>query len=67
MATAKIRKPERVNWIYFPSSKRPPQLAEDLIAVFNTAGNTISSGTNTLSSNDVLRVLAPGLIAAQPI
>lgn len=58
-----IGKTQGINWIYFPSSKRPPQLAEDVIAIFNAAVSAISSASNNLSSNDVLRVIAPGLAA----
>ncbi len=63
MTTAQARKAQGVNWIYFPSSRRPPQLAQDVITAFDKVGATISSRTNTLSSNEVLRVVAPGLIA----
>jgi hypothetical protein len=52
------------SWRYFPSNSAPPEWVSPLIGVLGSAESTISTeATRTgLSSDQVLAVLAPGLI-----
>ena len=52
------------SWRYFPSNSAPPVWVPPLISILRSAESTISTetGRTGLSSDDVLAVLAPGLI-----
>ncbi len=53
------------NWTYFPANTRPPEWAEGVVAVVEEQEATISTVERRtgLSSDEVLRLLAPGLAA----
>ena len=50
-----------VDWIWFPKSSKPPDLARDIVRVFESAEPEIASESHDLNSNDVLLRIAPGL------
>jgi hypothetical protein len=53
-----------INWVYYPRSMRPPDLAVGVVSAFNDAADKISSDSHELSSNQVLAAIAPGLLKA---
>jgi hypothetical protein len=53
-----------INWIFFPKSKKAPPLALQVVAIFQSATQNISSETHYLDSNEVLRNVSAGLVAA---
>src|SRR5680860_346663 len=52
------------SWRYFPSNAAPPEWVSPLVGVIGSAESTISTETTRtgLSSDEVLAVLAPGLV-----
>lgn len=50
-----------VNWAFFPRSARPTNLAREVVQAFETAHELYSSESHTLSSNQVLQLVAPHL------
>lgn len=53
------------SWTYFPANVRPPRWVEDVVAVVAGAADTIATVDHKtgLTSDHVLRVVAPGLTA----
>ena len=50
-----------INWIYFPKSEKPPQVALDVIEVFNEAESELKARAEEAVSNVVLSIVRPGL------
>lgn len=50
-----------INWIYFPLSDEPTELARKVVAVFESVADSIDSQKNTLQSNEVLAILSDQL------
>lgn len=53
-----------ISWVFFPKSKKAPLLALQVVSIFQSATQEISSEDHYLDSNEVLRKVAPGLVAA---
>lgn len=53
-----------IDWIYYPRSRRPPGLANEVVGAFAAVADSIGSSSHDLNSNAVLAAVAPGLIAA---
>ena len=51
-----------INWIYFPRSDKPTELAIQVVRAFEQAEG-IDSAAHTDNSNFVLRTVSPGLQA----
>jgi hypothetical protein len=50
-----------IEWVFYPRSQEPPDLAREIVKVFEAADSRISSPTHTLSSNETLEQLRAGL------
>lgn len=50
-----------IEWIYFPQSLEPPELARKVVSVFESVESEIGSPKNRYSSNVVLGKVRPGL------
>lgn len=50
-----------IDWIFYPKSKRPPEIARKVISVFEDVADSIDSYSHDLGSNVVLRIVANGL------
>ena len=53
-----------IRWLYYPKSNKPPNIAENIVAVFESVADQIDSETQTLASNDVLASITPQLLDA---
>lgn len=51
-----------INWVYYPRSMKPSDLAVGVVSAFDDVGDQISSVSHELSSNQVLAAIAPGLL-----
>lgn len=51
-----------INWLFFPQSLEPTELARAVVAVFEAFETQIASPHNKLDSNAVLSHLHPGLV-----
>jgi hypothetical protein len=52
-----------IEWIYYPNSRQPSDLARKVVKVFSSAAKRIDSANHELNSNNVLVVVTPGLKA----
>ena len=52
-----------IRWIYFPRSDRPTKLARQIVQAFEANASEIDSGSKTLESNDVLKIVSQALAA----
>ncbi len=52
-----------INWAYYPTASRPPDLVRTIVSVFEGATPDIESRKHELDSNAVLRKVGPGLTA----
>ncbi len=50
-----------INWMYFPKSRQPTDIARAVVESFESVSVSIDSGAHTLKSNDVLAAVAPQL------
>jgi hypothetical protein len=50
-----------IDWIWFPKSSKPHELARGIVAVFQGVESSIASDSHDLPSNGVLLKIAPGL------
>lgn len=50
-----------INWIYFPRSQQPTDIARTVVESFESVFVSIDSGTHDLKSNAVLAAVAPQL------
>ncbi len=50
-----------INWRYFPKSDEAPQIAVDVVSVFENASTRIESTKHDLNSNDVLAEICDDL------
>jgi hypothetical protein len=50
-----------IDWIWFPKSSRPHDLARSIVTVFQNVELSITSDSRDLPSNEVLRKIEPGL------
>jgi len=50
-----------IDWIWFPKSAKPHDLAHLIVGVFQNAEPSITSDAHELDSNEVLREIRPGL------
>lgn len=50
-----------MNWSYYPKNQKIPSNLAQLIAVFSEVDNDISSHTHKFKSDDVLKIIKPGL------
>jgi len=50
-----------IQWRYFPKSRRPTELALQVVAAFTSVADDIDSKTQQYASNQVLVRVAPGL------
>lgn len=53
-----------INWAYYPTCSAPPDIAREVVSIFEDAFPHIESGANKLASNAVLARVANGLSAA---
>ena len=51
----------KTNWIFFPKSEEPPQLAREVVAVFERAAAEIERRFDETVSDVVLEIARPGL------
>lgn len=52
------------NWLYFPTTQRPPEKMLRIVDAFNNHFAEVASPKNTLNSNEVLAVVANDLEAS---
>jgi hypothetical protein len=52
-----------INWLYYPRSRKAPDLVRSVVSVFQQVASDIDSGNTKLASNKVLAHVAPGLAA----
>ena len=52
-----------IQWQYFPKSRSAPQIADTVVAAFESVATAIDSTLYTLESNLVLQALAPHLLS----
>ena len=50
-----------VNWMYYPKSDKPSDLALAVVKSFESVSDAIDSATHKLKSNEVLQKVAPSL------
>lgn len=50
-----------INWLYYPKSRKAPQLALDVVSAFRSVNANIDSEHHDLPSNAVLAEIAPHL------
>ena len=50
-----------INWKYYPSSHRPPQIIRDVVSAFEASASDIDSSIHKKKSDEVLAVLRPSL------
>src|SRR5262245_13344450 len=53
-----------IQWLYFPRSRKLPELMAAVVRAFEAAAPAIDSAAHRLGSNGVLAAVAPGLAAA---
>ncbi|GAH28395.1 unnamed protein product [marine sediment metagenome] len=49
-----------INWIFYPKSKRPPEITLRVVSIFKEIANKIDSHSFDLKSNQVL-----GMVSSQ--
>lgn len=52
-----------INWLYFPKSSKPDDLIVSVVSAFESVATEIDSTNNELKSNEVLEIVAPGLVS----
>lgn len=53
-----------INWVYYPASDRPPEIALSVVRAFESVADSITSQNHHLNSNSVLALVSPALVEA---
>lgn len=50
-----------INWVYYPYSNSPPEIVRQVVGAFEDVAPQIDSAKHQFKSNDVLKLVRPGL------